>query len=136
MLIELFILVVLSAMAYQDYTTRMVDDYLIIILWFLCLFHGNLFILVLSFCSLWLWNTITKVRMGWADILGIPPFIALINYNILHLYALLSTLGLLVAYYITQRNKEMNCALYPFAWYFYINYLIFYILLGNLFGIV
>lgn len=115
--ISLFIL--LGAIALQDLKKMMVHDLLIIMLWFLAIFYGDTYILVISFTFLWLINTISKIKMGWADILGLPPLASLfifIPYNHI-IIALVSTLGVIMLCY--TMNKKREVPLYPFVFYFY-----------------
>lgn len=119
MYLSISLLILLGAIAYQDAKKMMVHDLLIIMLWFLAIFYGDTYLLVISFTFLWLFNTISENKMGWADILGLPPLASLFIYiPYTHLIvALLSTLGVVILCYALTKKRVVP--LYPFVFFFY-----------------
>lgn len=118
MILSIIIFCLLGALAYQDAKKYEVEDIVVMLLWLVTLFYGNVFLLVLSFILLWGTNTIIqKNRFGWGDILTLPCVFALIPYNFASLVALLSVVMFLIVHAIFKKNSKVPVMVFLFCFY-------------------
>lgn len=135
MYLTISLIILLSAIAYQDYKKMEVHDLFIIMLWFLAIFYGELYVLTLSFTFLWLINTIATNKMGWADILGIPPFVSMIYFYPQNTILISLILTLFVIIFVYKKIEKKYVPLFPYMLVFYLLLLFFSYLTSYIGGI-
>ena len=115
MLATLLAVVIFAYAGWTDWKRREVDDIVSIAAWTVCWLGGlDLNILIASFLGFWLLSDVLarskKEIFGWADILMVPPFMAIVSGLYEYQFAAILLCGCLVASQMWLKNGKKEHA--------------------------